>query len=77
MLLCGILFHKVIYEERYIFFPFPQRREVDNDHVEPVIEILAKASLPDKFFQVPFGSADDADVDGDSSSPPTRSNSLS
>src|SRR5690606_14391805 len=46
-----------------VLAPLPQRRKLDGDHVEPVVEVLAEPALPDLFGQVLVGRGDDADVD--------------
>ena len=49
--------------------------ELDRDHVEPVVEILAEAALGDRALEVAVGGGDDAHVDADGlASTPTRSN---
>src|SRR5262245_34972045 len=52
-------------EERDVFDPLPQRRNVDGKDVEPVEEILAERFLRDLLFEVPMRGGDDAHVDVD------------
>jgi hypothetical protein len=43
--------------------PVAQRRDVDVEDVEPVVEVLAKAPVADPFLEIAVGGRDDPDVD--------------
>ncbi len=49
-------------EKRDIFFPFPQGRQVDPDHVEPVVQIFTESPLSHPFFEILVGGGDDANI---------------
>ena len=52
--------------------PLPQWRQDDANHVEPIEQVFAKASLRDQRFQVLVRGGDQADVDLDRLVPPHR-----
>ncbi len=52
-------------EQRDIFAAAAQRRQVDGDDVEPVVEIFAEPAFAHRLAQVDIGGGDDADVDLD------------
>src|SRR6185436_12100784 len=58
-----ILLEEVIGEERNVLLPSPQRREVDGEDIESVIEVFAKEAGLDALAQIDAGSGDDAHVD--------------
>src|SRR5664280_2243238 len=43
-----------------IIGPFPQRRDFNLNHIEPVIKFLPEATLPDRLLQVDVGGGDDS-----------------
>ena len=45
--------------------PFPERRDLDGNDVEAVVEILPEGLFVDHIQQIPVGSGDDAHVDRD------------
>ena len=53
---------QVLGQQRHVFQPLAQRRDVDPQHVEPVVEVLAEGALGDLFQQVPLGRGDDPHV---------------
>jgi hypothetical protein len=59
----AVLLEEVIGEERNVLLPSPQRREVDGEDVESVIEVFAKEAGLDALAQVDAGGGDDAHVD--------------
>ena len=50
---------------RQVVEPIAQRRQVDREDVEPVVEVLAELALRDQRLEVAVGGRDDADVDLD------------
>ena len=50
-------------QRRNFLAPLAQRRDVDADDVEPVVEVFAEASVGDELIEVGVGGGDDADVD--------------
>ena len=52
-------------EQRDVFAACAQRRQVDRDDVEAVVEVFAEAALADGLAKVDVGGGDDADVDLD------------
>ena len=44
---------EVIHEERDVFLPFAQRRELQPHDVHAVVQILAEPALADELFEVP------------------------
>jgi hypothetical protein len=50
---------------RDVLGPLPQRRHVDGEDVEAVVEVLAEAALSDLVCQVTIGRGDNAHVDLD------------
>ena len=53
---------QVVGQQRHVFEPLAQRRDVDPQHVEPVVEVLAEGALGDLLQQVPLGRGDDPHV---------------
>jgi hypothetical protein len=49
-------------QQRNILQSVAERRDVDGDNVEPVVEIIAKATTADLFFEVAVRGGDDARV---------------
>jgi hypothetical protein len=56
-------FNVVIDEQRDVARPGTQRRKLDRQDVEAVVQVLAKAALADLGFQLAVGRGDNADVD--------------
>ncbi len=52
-------------EQRQILGALAQRRKMQRDHVQPIVEVRSKGSLAHRLFQVAIGGGDDADVDVD------------
>src|SRR2546423_11874053 len=52
-------------QNRYVFLSLAQRRQVDVDDVQAVVEVLAETSLLHHLLQIAVGRGDDADVDLD------------
>src|SRR5215813_2582661 len=42
--------------------PFPQRRQPDLEHVEPVEEVFSESAVPHFFFEILVGGGDDPHV---------------
>ena len=55
----------VVREQQDVVSPLPQGRDVNGDHVEPVVEVLSEAARADHFLQGLIGGGDDAHVNGD------------
>ena len=62
---------------REVIEPFAQWGHPERDHVQPVIEVLAKPARLDEAGEALVGGGDDADIDGDRAIPPTRRTSRS
>ena len=62
-------FQEIRDEERNVFFPFPQRRHPDRDHVQPVVKVFPEFPLADRSFEIDVGGGNDPDVDLDRSGP--------
>src|SRR6185436_11049433 len=58
-------FEEVLREQRHIVTPLPQRREVDADDVQAIVEVLAEAAVLHLLLQIDVGGGNDADVDLD------------
>ena len=52
-------------QRRDVVLPLAQRRQVDVDDVQPVVEVLAEAALVHHLLEVAVGGRDDARVDAD------------
>ena len=50
-LMCSILLNKIRYQQRYILFSLPQRRELNGNHMEPIIEVLTKTAFLYQFLR--------------------------
>ena len=57
--------NKMIGEKGHIFQPFPERRHVNMDDVEAVIQVFAKLLQVHHVFQVLIGCGNDPDINGD------------
>jgi hypothetical protein len=53
---------KELYEQRDIGLTLPQRREVDRNHVQAVVQILSELSLAHEAGEIAMGGGDHADV---------------
>lgn len=58
----AIFFYEMVGKHGDIFAAFPERRDLEFDDVEPVIEIFPEVFTADQFFQVFVGGGDDLDV---------------
>ncbi len=56
---------KCVYQPRNIFRPFSQRRQMNRQNIEPVIQVGPKPSLFDHLLQILICGGDDPDVDRD------------
>src|SRR5690606_17914791 len=56
---------EVLDQERDVALALAQRRQAHLDHVEPVVEVLAEAALPDLLQQIAVGRRDQPYVDLD------------
>jgi hypothetical protein len=63
------LIEEMLDEDGGVLPPFPQGRQEDGDHVQPVVQVLPELLLGDGFLEVPVGGADDADVHRDGLGP--------
>ena len=54
---------EVIGQRQQIFGPLAQRRQMDLQHVEAVVEVLAEGAAPHAGLQIFVRGRDDADVD--------------
>ena len=52
-------------QRRDVVLPLAQRRQLNGDHVQPVVEILAEPPFVREPAQIDVGRRDDADVDLD------------
>src|SRR6266545_416358 len=50
-------------QRQNVLAPVAQGRQLDRNNRQPVIQIFAKCSLLDRFFQLDVGGGDDADID--------------
>src|SRR6266542_3718447 len=58
-----VLFDKMLGQRQNVLAPVAQGRQLDRNNRQPVIEIFAKCSLLDRFFQLDVGGGDDAHID--------------
>src|SRR5271170_4418387 len=49
-------------QERNILAPLPQRRKLDWDNAQPIVQVLPKASLRNFLFEILVGCCDDPDI---------------
>ncbi len=61
--LVGMLRKKRLCDDEDVVSPLAQRRQVNVDDVQAIVEILAETTRPDLVFEHPIGGGDDADVD--------------
>ena len=57
------LLQEVLHQQRQVPLALAQRRDVDVQHVQPVVEVLAEQAARDALFEVAVGGRDDAHVD--------------
>src|SRR5215472_9769745 len=57
-------------QQRNILSPLPQRRQLERQDGEPVVQVLAEGVRPDERGEVLVGGGDDADVDLEGVRPP-------
>ena len=50
---------------RNLFTALAQRRHVDLDHLQSIVEVFAERALPHHLFEIAIGGGDDAHVDFD------------
>src|SRR6266536_4297806 len=60
--LLGVVLEKMAGQERDIFHSLPQGREMDGDHIQTVVQILAKIPFAHRFTQVVVRGGNDANV---------------
>ena len=60
--LAGDVLEKRRHEDGNVFAPIAQRRKIDVDHVQPIVEIAAEAAALDVFLQIAVRGRDDADI---------------
>src|SRR5438093_13609685 len=58
----AIFAKEIIAQDRDVLTALAKGRNVDPDHVQPKIEILAEFSTPDMFFQIHVGRSQNARV---------------
>ena len=52
-----------VFRQRDDVFPaVPQRRQLQIDHVEPVVQVFAEGAVGDRLFEVAMGGGDDPDI---------------
>src|SRR3990170_4570534 len=61
--MCSIFLNKMRYQRRNILFSLPQRRELNGNHMETIIEVLTKTAFLYQFLKVFFGCTDDTNID--------------
>ena len=59
----AIFLDEVMHEQRDVLGPLAQRRQVQREHVDAVIEILAKPAACNELLELAIGRGDDPDVD--------------
>jgi hypothetical protein len=50
-------------QQRDVFAAFPQRRDSDRKHIQPVVEVFAKAPGANHLREVAMGGGDQSDID--------------
>ena len=61
----GELVDQEMDEQRDVLLAIPQRRQMDGEDVETIVQVLAERLLADRLEQVAVGGRDDADIDLD------------
>ena len=54
---------KMLRQQRNVFAPFPQRRQHEIDHVQPIVQVFTKDACGNGFFKVAMRRRQDADID--------------
>jgi len=72
----GISLHEFLNHQRDVFFPLPEWRDGDGEHVQTIVKVLPKPALADLFFKVSICRRHDPHIDFDGMDEPRRSNSL-
>ena len=54
---------EVLDEDRDVFPPFPQRRDLERDDLEAVIEVLPESAAFHPLMEVAVGGCDETEVD--------------
>ena len=65
LVLLAVLLEEVLHQQRDVVAALAQRRQVDADDVQPIVEVLAEPALFHLLLQVDVGRGDDAHVDLD------------
>ena len=60
---CAVLLHEVMHEHHDVLGPLAQRRQVHREHVDPVVQILAKIPRGDECVEITIRRGDDTHVD--------------
>jgi hypothetical protein len=58
-----MMLRKVLYENRNVFNPLPQRWDHDRKHLEPIVEIAAKFSILHHLREVSIRCSDQTHID--------------
>src|SRR6185312_10855550 len=66
---------KVLDEQRQIFQPFRQRRQVNVEDIQPIKKILSQPALTNCFGQIAIACRENTDVQGNLSSAPNATQS--
>ena len=56
---------KGLHQQGDVGHPFPQGREIDGNHSDPVIEVFPELPFPDQLLQILVGGGDDPHIDLD------------
>ena len=64
MIFLGKHFQEHLRQRYDIFLPLPERRQIDMNSVDPVVQILPEPSLTDQLLQIHICGADQTDIDG-------------
>ena len=58
----GVVRDEVAHQKRDIFGPLAKGRDIDREHIQPVVEVGAKLSRRDQLLERPVRRGDDPDV---------------
>jgi hypothetical protein len=58
----SVALHEVLDQHRNVFFPFPERRHIDWENIQPVEEVGAKGSGSNRSRQIAVGSGDNSNI---------------
>ncbi len=50
-------------QKRYIFPSFPERGEIEPDHIEAIVEVFPKHALLGQFFQICLGCRNNTEIE--------------